>query len=290
MKKRDKIRKWAKEFANKRTRHDRPYVDWVCADHHDVIHKFLDELETKAGTKDFVSVLGMWPDTKLARQFGLEVHEVVTARRIITAPPMTLAKERYVEKTVGPLVRVMSKYGDTGRAYDVRRWASGLRPRYAKKCRWRSIGVVWWQISPNDPLDPKEANRLQGRNCSTCRYWRGLDKLMDKSNQRHTGAWCVSRDSVRNAIGRDWLVKHGGTIGRMAHPWHTNCPAWAPLSFSLRRRLQKPKRRKDGSIAWISTITHAHYSPEPLPILDGGLKLVKMPEWLELMRSMRSRP
>jgi hypothetical protein len=27
-----------------------------------------------------------------------------------------------------------------------------------------------------------------------------------------------------------------------------------------------------------------------LPILDGGLKLVKMPEWLELMRSMRSRP
>ena len=289
MKKRLKIRKWAKEFANQRTRHDIPYVDWVCADHHDVIHKFLDELETKAGTKDFVSVLGMWPDAKLAQQFGLEVYEVVNARRIITAPPMTLSKERYVEKIVGPLVRVMVKLGDKERAYDVRRWAAGLRQRQAKKCRWRSIGVVWWQISSNDPLDTLDSNRLQGKNCSTCRYWRGMDNLMDKSNKRHTGAWCVSRDRVRNAIGRDWLVKHGGTIGRMAHPWHTNCPAWGPLNFSLRRRLQKPKRRSSGPIAWVSTITHAHYSPEPLPILDGGLKLVKMPEWLELMSAMRHR-
>ena len=287
MKKRQKIRKWAKDFSNSRTRHDRPYVDWVCADHHDVIHDYLDKLEDKAKTKSFVSLLGMWPDAKLARQFGLEVHEVVTARRIIAAPPMTLSKERYVEKIVGPFVRVVAKYGDPAQAYDVRRWAAGLRPRQAKKCRWRSIGVVWWQISSNDALDYREATRLQGRNCSTCRYWRGMDNLMDKSNKSHTGAWCVSRDSVRNAIGRKWLVEHGGTVGRMAHPWFTNCPAWGPLDFALRRRLQKPKFKGNNSVSWLSTITRPHFSPEPLPILDAGLKLVKMPEWLELMDSMR---
>lgn len=290
MKKRLKVRKWAKEFSNSRTRHDRPYVDWVCADHHDVIHEYLDKLEEKAGGKGFISLLGMWPDAKLARQFGLEVYEVVNARRIITAPPMTLSKERHVEKIIGPLVRVVAKHGDPLNAYDLRRWAAGLRPRQAKRCRWRSIGVAWWQISPNDPLDPRDSNRLQGRNCSTCRYWRGMDNLMDKSNKTHTGAWCVSRDRVRNVIGRDWLVKHGGTVGRMAHPWHNNCPVWGPPDFVLRRRLQKTKRNKSGSFTWISTITRAHFSPKPLPIMDGGLKLVKMPEWLELMRMMRNTP
>ena len=74
MKKRQKIRKWAKEFANNRTRHDRPYVDWVCADHHDVIHDYLDKLEDKAKTKSFVSLLGMWPDAKTGQEVPLALY------------------------------------------------------------------------------------------------------------------------------------------------------------------------------------------------------------------------
>tara|TARA_A100001515_G_scaffold136010_1_gene127359 strand:+ start:3633 stop:4508 length:876 start_codon:yes stop_codon:yes gene_type:complete len=287
MKKRPKVRKWAKEFSNERTRHDRPYIDWVCADHHDVIHAFFDRLEDKSNNKDFAWMLGMWPDVKLARQFGLTVHDVVKARRIIGAPAMTTATERYVEKIVGPMVRLLAREGEMDKAYNLRRWAVGLRPIQAKRCRWRSVGTAWWQISDNDPMDYRESKRLQGKSCGTCRYWRGLDSLMDKENKLHTGAWCVSRDSVRNTIGRDWLVKHGGTVGRMAHPWFTNCPAWKPLDFKLRRRTHKPRFKGDNSVRWVSTVTHAHYSPQPLPPMDFGLQIVKMPEWLALMDEMR---
>ena len=286
---------WVKSVVDGAQRKDRLPLDWSGTNYQKELGEYLDKVEEQAGFP--VSfLLGVWTDEHLAKAVDTDVHKITTLRRLAGIPALTMEQDKHIENILGPLIRSIEKHGDENQAVDLRRWALRLKSRRNSWKRWQTGGPNIWAKASTDIYSKFSAKRLAPRNCYTCNRWNGLHELTNnvpiKDTKSKHGAYCSGRnegDSKAEVVGRAWLHKHGGTIGRQCAPWFTNCPAWEAVRIENSERARRPFMAQTFEVFWVKAWRSRASSPFPFKGVGDPMRIMLSTRWAFLMDRMREQ-
>jgi len=261
-----------------------PIIDWVGTCYREDGYRLL--LEIGEEEPRIVWFLGVWPDIDIARAFSLPLEQVVRARRLIGAPAMTLERNAAVERKVGPLCELLVMDDCYEDAFNVRRWAAGLNDVGDRRRGHTCPGEAWWTWETIRVLDYYDSRDIGTRNCKTCRYWRGHQGHPNREQSHRLAPYCMAPKGALRTIGRHWLEKSGGGVGKLPFSSKTLCPAWAvPRESTSRQLIQRIIKGKE---TWQQAKPEAHHhGPKPFPPYKGHT-ITRLPSWQALMDQIRS--